>query len=181
MPASPIAAVVGISSNLVQPLFVDAIQTWSASGVRVAGLIEEINRLADRTCSAGMLRVIGSDDRHSIFLDVPPAGTSCHIDASGAGAASSDILKRLDACDLLVLSKFGKLEAAGGGLRPAFDAAIRSGIPVLTAVSEKHVEAWRSYAPSAKDLAPTAGALVHWWAGRERTSVAHAGIPHSDA
>ena len=34
-------------------------------------------------------------------------------------------------CDLVVLSKFGKLEAGGGGLRDAFGAAIEAGVPVL--------------------------------------------------
>ena len=65
--------------------------------------------------------------------------------------------------DLVVLSKFGKLEAMRSGLTGAFEAAIAAGKPVLTTVSEKHREAWRAFAPDATVLPADKTALQAWW------------------
>lgn len=167
--ASRIATVEGTDSATVQALFAEAVAIWRAAGADVIGLIEETHGLAGRTCNAGVLRDIVSGERHSIFLEEPPADTSCHIDASGAEAAGAALLERIAACDLVVLSKFGKLEAARGGLIGAFEAAIAAGKPVLTTVSEKHVAAWRAYAPDATVLPPQAAALQEWWTAIRET------------
>jgi hypothetical protein len=67
-------------------------------------------------------------------------------------------------CDLVVLSKFGKLESQGGGLREAFGAAIEAGIPVLTSVSGKFETAWRNFAaPLAVTVPDDADAIEAWW------------------
>jgi hypothetical protein len=47
--------------------------------------------------------------------------------------------------DLVLLSKFGKLEAAGDGLVCAFEAAIEACVPLLTSVSPALDEAWRKF------------------------------------
>jgi hypothetical protein len=158
-----IAAVEGARSTTVQALFEDAVEGWRAGGVKVVGLIEEAHGKLGRTFSAGVLRDIVSGKHHSIYLEEPPANTSCHIDANGAEDACATVLKQIETCDLVVLSKFGKLEAGEGGLRAAFEAAIAAGKPVLTSVSDKHAEAWRAFAPEAAILPPDPMALQDWW------------------
>lgn len=158
-----IAAVVGTDSATIQALFVDAVARWRANGVRVAGMIEEAHGLPNRTCSGGVLRDIASGAPYPIYLETVPENTSCHLDAQGAETACSALLEQIAACDLVVLSKFGKLEAAGGGLTEAFQAARAAGKPVLTTVSDKHREAWGSFAPEAAFLRPDATALQDWW------------------
>jgi hypothetical protein len=64
--------------------------------------------------------------------------------------------------DLVVLSKFGKLEVAGGGLMPAFRAAVAAGKPVVTTVSSLHRETWRAFAPRVVALPATSRALDDW-------------------
>jgi hypothetical protein len=49
-------------------------------------------------------------------------------------------------CDLVLLNKFGKLEAANSGLADAFRAAIEADVPVLTSVSPAHEAAWVKFA-----------------------------------
>jgi hypothetical protein len=67
-------------------------------------------------------------------------------------------------CDLVVLSKFGRLEAEGGGLRDAFGAAIEAGIPVLTSVSGKFGKAWQNFAaPLSVTVPDDADAIEAWW------------------
>jgi hypothetical protein len=65
--------------------------------------------------------------------------------------------------ELLILNKFGKAEAEGGGLRSAFERAIESGIPVVTAVRPPYTEAWSHFhGRLAVDLAPDLDAVLAW-------------------
>ena len=159
-----IAAIVGTDSPQVQKLFAAAVARWQAAGARVAGVVAESHDLPDRTCAAGFLRDIASGKRFSMYLEAPPADTSCHLDAEGVDAACNAVLGALPDCDLVVLSKFGKLEAGGGGLRDAFGAAIEAGVPVLTSVSPAYVAAWEAFATPLFVVLPAAAERIDaWW------------------
>ena len=162
MMGSRIATIGGAEGPALQALLAGAVGEWRTAGLRVAGVIAEAHNLPDRTCSAGYLRDIGSDTPYSMFLETPPADTSCHLDAVGVEGACAAVLDQIDGSDVVVLSKFGKLEAAGGGLAPAFRAAIAAGKPVLTTVSDAHRESWRALAPDAARLPADAGAIRDW-------------------
>lgn len=141
----------------------EAIALWRAEGIRVAGLVEETHGLPDRVCNAGVLRDVVTGSTFSIYLDALPAGKTCHIDSLGAERACAAILAQIETCELLILSKFGKLEAAGGGLFPAFAAAVEAGKPVLTTVSAKHLAAFDAFVPDALTLPADMAALQDWW------------------
>jgi hypothetical protein len=81
-------------------------------------------------------------------------------------AACASLLGHLEGSDLVILSKFGKLEAAGQGLFPAFQAAIAAGRRLLTSVSSKHGDVWRALAPDAALLEADEAALTAWWRAR---------------
>jgi nucleoside-triphosphatase THEP1 len=78
------------------------------------------------------------------------------------------VLGQVATCDLVVLNKFGKLEAIGQGLAPAFNAAIAAGKPLLTTISENHIDAWLAFAPGAIALAADKAMLQRWWLGAKR-------------
>ncbi len=68
-----------------------------------------------------------------------------------------------DGVDLLLLNKFGKGEAEGGGLRSTFAGAIETGVPVLTAVRPPYLEAWTAFHGGlAADLMPDLGEVLAW-------------------
>ena len=163
-PTNPIAAVRGAASPSVQALFRDMLRSWRASGVQVVGLIEETHGLPARTCNAGVLHDITSGSPYSIFLESVPESKACHIDVVGAETASKALLPQIATSDLVILSKFGKLEAARRGLIGAFEAAITLGKPILTTVSDRHLPAWRTFAPAATVLEASPGAIADWWA-----------------
>lgn len=166
MPAEcRIAAITGADTQRVQALLAEAVDAWRAAGAKVAGVIAEAHGLPDRTCRAGLLRDVASGRRYAMYLDELPADTACHLDAAGVEAACDGLLAQVASSDVVVLSKFGKLEAAGRGLAPAFRAAVAAGKPVLTMFTEKHADAWRQFAPDAVELKPDAGALAGWWQG----------------
>lgn len=158
----PFAAVESPGDASLQALFADLAKEWSAEGLAVAGVVEEAHGLEGRVCTSGTLVDLVSGRRFPIYRETIPEGAVCHIDADGAADACSAVLPRLKDADLLVLSKFGKLEAGGTGLRAAFDAALAAGLPVLTAVSAKHSDAWRRFAPDAMPLPADRDAIRAW-------------------
>jgi nucleoside-triphosphatase THEP1 len=157
-----IATVTGADSAATQALFAALADGWRASGLKVVGVIAEAHGLPDRTCSAGILRDIVSGNPYPIYLETAPANTSCHLDAAGVETACTTLLDQIAASDVVVLSKFGKLEAMRQGLAGAFEAAIAAGKPVLTTVSEKHRDAWRAFAPDTVWLAADKAAIDAW-------------------
>jgi hypothetical protein len=157
-----IATVKGTDSATAQTLFAEAIAQWRREGVKVAAVLAETLSPTAGICSADYLRDLTSGVAYSIHLDEPPRDTSCHLDASGVDAACVALLPQLDSCDLVVLSKFGKLETMERGLFPAFEAARAAGLPILTTASAKHEDAWHRFAPDAVTLPANAEALQGW-------------------
>lgn len=158
-----IAAIANREGLDSQILLEEAAARWRDAGLKVVGLLAE-NNLTEGECSAAFLRDIASGQRFPIALDAAPPGTSCHLDATGLDAACAGLMGQLTAADVVILSKFGKTEAGGHGLRPAYLAAFEAGRPLLTTVSAKHAAAWAGFAPDAARLEPEAGAVNTWWA-----------------
>lgn len=161
--ANRIGVVTGTDDATAQALFASAAADWRDSGAAIVGLVSESHNLPDRTCSAGILRDIVSGKAFPIYLATPPEHTSCHLDAAGVEAACAEILARIPTSDLVILSKFGKLEAQGQGLAPAFEAAVTAGKPILTTVSAKHRDAWDRFAGRASYLHSDKAELRAWW------------------
>jgi Protein of unknown function (DUF2478) len=157
-----IAVVQGAPGATVQDIFGRLIDRWRPSA-RVAGVIAESHGLADRACSAGFLRNIGTGELFPIFQDLGPRSTACHLDGASmlpaAEAVRQDIAR---GCDLVLLSKFGKLEAGNSGLVDAFRAAMEAHVPVLTSVSPAFEGAWAKFAaPLFVTLPPTPSKSTH--------------------
>ncbi len=160
--AGRIAVVRAEDNDIGQKLLARVAAEWRRAGIKVNGLTTEAHGLADRSCSAGILCNIATGARFRIYLDEPPAGTSCHLDGVGVSSACAAIIDRIADSDVMVLSKFGKLEAGQKGLYPAFEAALKSGKPVLTTVARKHCDSFAAYAPQATSLEPDAAVLAAW-------------------
>lgn len=159
-----IAAVQGVPSSGVQDLFRDLVARWRPS-VRIAGVIEEDHGLGQRACSAGRLQRIAGEGSFPIFQDLGPESIACHLEGAGAVSASEAVRQDIAAgCDLVILSKFGKLEAAGGGLAPAFVAAFEAGVPLLTSVSPAFEKAFVQFAtPLFVALPADRRRIEDWW------------------
>lgn len=158
----PIAAIANSEGQDSQALLFEAAADWRGAGAGVVGLLAENNHAAG-VCSAAFLRDIASGRRYSIQLDSAPAGTVCHLDAAGMGDACTDLLPQIAGADVVILSKFGKVEAMQRGLWAAFSDALAAGKPVLTTISAKHVSAWRTFAPQAQWLDPDRQSIDRWW------------------
>lgn len=157
-----LAVVQGADSESTQRFLVETVTGWRANGVKVAGVTAHSHGSRDRKCTAGILRDIGSGDQFQIYFETAPSGASCDLDARGVDAACAMVLNQIAGSDVVVLSKFGKLEAMRLGLFLAFEAAITAGRPVITTVSAKHLEAWKAFAPKASYIDANGTALAEW-------------------
>jgi nucleoside-triphosphatase THEP1 len=146
-----------------QVLLSDAAARFCANGLRVVGVLAE-DHDGEGACSAGFLRDITTGRRFSIQLPSAPLGTSCHLDASGVEDACGELLSRIASADLVVLSKYGKLEVNRQGLWKAFATAVDHGKPLLTTVSTRHRDAWDAWAPTANSLEPNLLSIEEWCA-----------------
>jgi hypothetical protein len=175
-----IAVVHGASGPAVQDAFRSLVDRWPM--LRIAGVIAEAHGLSDRACSAGYLHRLGTDERFAIFDDRGPGSTVCHLEGGGALAAAEAIRRDIaGGCDLVLLSKFGKLEAGGGGLFAAFKAAIDEGIPVLTSVSPAAAKKWESLATREFATLSADAAEIDAWIERLRYRAASGGSYDGDA
>lgn len=164
MDLARIAVVQGASNATIQDIFHALADRWRMSA-RLAGVLAETHGLADRACSAGFLRNIGTGERFPIFQDLGPGSAACHLDGAAMLPATEAVRRDIAAgCDLVLLNKFGKLEAANSGLVDAFRAAIEADVPVLTSVSPSHEAAWAQFAtPLFVTLAANPAEIDAWW------------------
>jgi hypothetical protein len=153
-------------SASVQKLFRSLANRWQPS-IRVAGVLAEDHGLPDRFCSAGYFRNLTTGDLFSVFEDLGPGSTDCHLEGAGALAAAAAVRKDIaTGCDLVILSKFGKMEAAGEGLLGAFEATMDAGVPLLTSVSPAFEAAFRRVVPLPFSILSGDSEDIHcwWWA-----------------
>src|SRR5579871_5131027 len=160
----PIGVVQGAATPVVQELFRQFVARLGPD-VRAAGLIEDPQLADEGPCSAGELRSLSDGQRFAIMQDLGAGAGACRLDAAGVVTACGAVQQAIAAgCDLVVLSKFGKIEAECGGLAAAFGAAIEGGLPVLTSVAPRFGEAWdRFAAPLYVLLAPDLAVIEAWW------------------
>ena len=158
-----VAVVRGAPNAEVQAILRSLADRWRGE-LRLAGVVAEDHGLPDRFCQAGYLRSLATGARFSIFQDLGPGVAACHLDGAGAEAAASAVERDIArGCDLVVLSKFGKLEIDGKGLTSAFRAAISAGVPMLTSVSPAHDEDWRRFVDREFATLPADPAAIDLW------------------
>lgn len=161
----------GAPGPVLQQFMWDCATRWRAAGARVHGVLERHDGSGAHTSDAVTLVDLASGAEFPVFQDLGGESTACHLDPSGIVAACAAICRTLEGgADLLILSKFGKLEAERSGLIDAFGAAIARGVPVLTAVAPAYRDAWAAFsAPLAADVALDPGAVDAWWVTVSRT------------
>jgi hypothetical protein len=163
-----IVGVQGDTTLRVQALLGSLAHQWQARGLRIAGIVEEHSgeeRSGDgcKSATGTVLRNLASGARYRLYQDLGPLSTACCLDPGSVSEACQAILDDIAASDLVVLSKFGKLEAERNGLMDAFIAAVEHDRPVLTAVSPAFSERYLEFVGPWGSLAPPEEELLHAW------------------
>jgi hypothetical protein len=165
--STPLAlgAIMADRSATSQPLLAQVVAQWGGR-LRIAGVIEE-PPANGQDCSPGTLVSIGDGTRFPLGQDLGCEAEGCTLDSGALVSAAAWVEQRLSQpCDLLILSKFGKMEAeAGSGLLSCLLAALDRGVPVLLTISPRFVDAWAEFAgPYAQTLPPDMAAVEQWLA-----------------
>jgi nucleoside-triphosphatase THEP1 len=165
-----ILAIGGAISAEKRSLLEDFVALRRAEGLRVAGIVETPEPGEGGACGALYVVNLATGARIGISQNLGPGSTACNLDPGGVAEACAAAQAAIEAgADVVVLSKFGKLEAGGGGLCDAFFAAAEAGIPVVTTLHPILREDWARFAGDlAEEIAPEAQALDAWW--REMTA-----------
>jgi hypothetical protein len=159
-----LAAVVYQAGFQIDDFLTRATHQLREDHVKLGGAIQENTRCAADTCPVMTLIDLMSQSRFRISQDLGSQAQGCRLDARGLMEIGALLDRALDGdVELLVLNRFGKAEAEGGGLRSAFARAIESGIPVVTAVNTNYIAAWSEFHGGlAISLPPELDAVLAW-------------------
>lgn len=138
-------------------------------GLRVVGLVEA-EPGSDACLTKDMaLRDLASGTVTSICQDLGAHARGCRIDPAGLAHAGALLSASLETTpDLVVVNKFGKLEADGLGLLDEIGRCVADERPLVIGVPVRFREAWDAFAGGLDAKLPCArAALDAWWAALE--------------
>ncbi|QOZ08249.1 molybdenum ABC transporter ATP-binding protein [Bradyrhizobium sp. CCBAU 51765] len=160
-----VAAILYRPQDDVDGLLADFAQDLARSGERIGGVVQR-NVEDGAGCQIGMQAIdLMTGAEISICQPLGSGAMACKLDAAGLAEAAVAVTRAIAAdVDLVVINKFSKQEAAGDGLRDELADAIAAGIPVLTAVPEKCLDAWNDFTGGiGTSLLCERGAIEGWW------------------
>jgi len=156
------AVVYGVNDNPDQ-LLLDFTEDLRRSGVRTAGVVQ----LDSWTSDDCVVRTVVLSTREVIPVahERNLAATGCSLDCRKLASIAEMIEAAIQqGADLVVINRFGKLEATGKGLIELIQQAADADIPVLIAVPEHRFPGWIKYSAGMSVRLPCRrAALDRWW------------------
>jgi molybdate transport system ATP-binding protein len=164
-----IAARVGVlpydSSDGLDAAVAEAVDRLRARGIAVAGLLQRFGDAAPGGKQAMWVEDIASGQ--VIRLDQPrgPGAIACTFD-TGALARAAYLLQVAaeSGAELLVVNRFGGVEAEGHGLRSEIAEAICSGLAVLIPIRASLLPALEAFLGGPATCLPASAAAIEAWA-----------------
>ncbi|MCW5694242.1 MAG: DUF2478 domain-containing protein [Pseudolabrys sp.] len=137
-------------------------------GVTVAGLVQINTDVPGRTKCDMAVEELYTRTKFQLSEDRGPAARGCRLDHSRLSDAAGLLIDVLDReLDLIVLNKFGKVEAEGGGLRDLIGHAALLDIPLIVGVPYRNLDQWRYFVDGLADECEVSeGAIEQWLAAR---------------
>ncbi len=162
---SPMLAAVHYARGCdVSAVLLDVIGRLRKDGAIIGGLLQQPESLGSAECSMLDLVDLRSGERARITQNRGKESRGCKLDEQGLISLSHCIDTAIrDRVDVVVISRFGRAEAAGHGLLASFTDVVCAGIPLLTAVREPYEDRWRDFHGGfAVDLPPSCEAVLDW-------------------
>jgi hypothetical protein len=155
-----LAALVYGKPDEPDPKLREFVQDLMVRGYRVVGLIQ--TRLGDGSAAVTVLPT-GKTISFAQTLGAVPNSSSLGSCDLAVAAARIDAL--IDSgVDLVIINRFGKLEAEGAGLVDEIARAVSFDIPVVVAVPEFRFSEWLSFCRGmGVKLSCRNGSLQSWW------------------
>lgn len=172
----PIAAVVYADGVYPDHLLRQVLSPLRDRGLPLAGVLQVEQPPADDCHPCDMLlEELAGGEIVALSENRGKHARGCRLDIGVLTELAESVQVSLQADEprLLVVNKFGKIEADGGGLREAIADAVALGIPVLAGVPMRNLESWRAFtADLAIELEPQAAAIERWLDGHGLRSAA---------
>ena len=143
------------------------------AGVPVAGALQRDGAAADGGRTEMDLHLLDGTAVVRISQRLGPRSRGCRLDPDGleraVGLVAAAIARKPA---LLVVNKFGRQEAEGRGFRPLIGETVAAGLPVLTAVHPRMLDAFDAFAGELGVRLPEdADAVVSWALARAGNAV----------
>ncbi|ARC90712.1 DUF2478 domain-containing protein [Rhodovulum sp. MB263] len=141
----------------------EAATQLSARGLRLAGAVQHTASAPGPHPCDGDLKVLPDGPVLRLSQPLGRGSRGCRMDAGAVETAAAEAARHLDGAALLIVNKFGKLEAAGHGFVPLIAEALGRGLPVLVGVNGLNLRAFESFAEGlAEPVAAESGAVLAW-------------------
>ncbi|MBV0890745.1 DUF2478 domain-containing protein [Paracoccus sp. Z118] len=144
-------------SGAASLLFADIARRLAAEGLRLAGAVQ-VNHDRGADCSCDMDLTVLGDGGPAVRISqsLGNGAGGCRLDSGALALAVGRAARVLEGgADLVIVNKFGRQEAEGGGFRELIAEALAQGTPVLIAVAPKFQAAFTDFAGDlAQPLAP---------------------------
>jgi nucleoside-triphosphatase THEP1 len=146
VPRPMLAALVYDEHAYPDDILKQVVDRCRARGFRLAGVVQRKSREAGHRCDM-LLEDLVTGRHVSIFAGRGRGAKGCQLDEDAMLQVVSQIERELkDNPKLLMLNKFGKVEAEGAGMRDLIAQAVWMGIPVIVGVPARNLNAWREFA-----------------------------------
>ena len=162
--APSLAAIVYTNDQYPDEMFRWIVGECRARALPLAGVLQHpAFEGADQRCDV-LLEDLATGHRTLLFEARGAGARGCRLDVAALVDASMRIESSLDRDPaLLVLNKFGKVEAEGGGMCGLLAKALERGIPAIIGVPERNLDAWRRFAGDfSAELAADRGQVAEW-------------------
>lgn len=160
----PITALVYADGAGFEPFLRGAASALVGRGLRLAGLVQRSIPKPNRTKCDMYLEDLATGALHRISGDRGPHARGCMLDPDlllrACAAAEAGLTAETD---VLVLCKFGKAEAEGGGFRALIAQALDLGVPIVIGVPLVNLMPFRAYAEGLAQEIELEEADPGWW------------------
>lgn len=162
------------SSNILAVVYTDGLAAdkflagWGyalrAAGLSVAGLVQLNTFERDPGKCDMAVEELFSGTVLQLSEDRGKEASGCRLDRSILTQAAGLLLTALEERpDILVLNKFGKVEAEGEGLRDALAKAVELGVPIFVGVPFRNLDQWRLFAGDMAEECPVDSPQIKSW------------------
>ncbi|MDP1902491.1 MAG: DUF2478 domain-containing protein [Rubrivivax sp.] len=167
--ATPVAAILHDGRSDVDALLRRFAEGQREAGRKVSGLLMTHRERGPGCQDDLVLTDIETGDEYLVSQRLGQDSKACKADPQGFARASRvlrDALERQP--DLVVCNRFGALEAENGGFVAELLALLERGIPVLTVVTPRYLQAWQRFVGEGSLLPVDLEACAAWLEGVRR-------------
>ena len=138
-----------------------AVRLMQAAGLRLSGTFAL--ETLDPTCDM-QLQVLPDGPVLRINQNLGKQARGCRLDGGALEQAVVEVSARTEGAQLLIVNKFGKLEASGRGFVPLIVQALDRGMPVLIGVNTLNLPDLLGFAGDMAQALPGDPAAIAAWA-----------------